>query len=83
VTQASSAVQPLWLVEDVVQLARMAPSTLAEHARRGRFPHRKLPYSRRILFQPDEVRAFLANPGMRLETIKLDGGGRIVRPAKK
>jgi hypothetical protein len=78
----SSGVQPLWLVEDVVQIARMAPSTLAEHCRRGRFPHRRLPFARRLLFQPDEVKAFLANPGMRLETIKLEGGGRVVRPAK-
>jgi hypothetical protein len=77
----SSDVQPLWLVEDVVRVARMAPSTLAEHCRRGRFPHRKLSFSRRLLFQPDEVKAFLANPGMRLETIKLDGGGRVVKAA--
>jgi hypothetical protein len=34
---------------------------------------------RRLLFQPEELRAFLANPGMRLETVLLEGGGRIVR----
>lgn len=52
------------------------------HARMtaGRIPHRILPYGRAALFVPDEINAYV--DGAALETIELEGGGRIVRPVQ-
>jgi predicted DNA-binding transcriptional regulator AlpA len=69
------------LVAEVSPLVGMAPSTLAEHCRRGRFPHRKLPGSRRLLFPAADVQAYL--DGCELETRLLGDGGRIVKPVKR
>lgn len=71
----------LLLAEEVAPLVGMAVSTLAEHCRRGLFPHRRLPHSRRLLFPAADVQAFV--DGCELEFIPLGGGGRIVRPAKR
>jgi predicted DNA-binding transcriptional regulator AlpA len=71
----------LMLVEDVAPMVGMARSTLVEYCRRGRFPHRKLPGSRRLLFPAADVQAYL--DGCRLETILLQDGGRVVRPVKR
>jgi hypothetical protein len=71
----------LMVAEEVAPLVGMAPATLAEHCRRGWFPHRKLPHSRRLLFPAADVEAFLN--GCELETKSLGGGGRIVKPKTK
>jgi hypothetical protein len=41
-------------------------------------PHRRLPGQRRCLFLEDELERW--EDGTPLETVELDGGGRIVRP---
>lgn len=57
----------------------VAESTLREWCRRGRFPHIKLPGTRRILIPRRDAEAYLA--GCSLETRRLADGGRIVQPA--
>lgn len=69
------------LAEEVAPLVGMAPSTLAEHCRRGRFPHRRLPGTRRLLFPAADVQAYL--DGCDLEVRELARGGRIVKPKRK
>lgn len=73
--------EKLLLVEDVAPLVGMAPSTLTEHCRRGRFPHRKLPGARRLLFAPADVQAYI--DGCELEVRELADGGRVVRPVRR
>ena len=70
----------LMLLEGVAPLIGLAPSTLAEHCRRGRFPYRRLPGTRRYLFAPADVPAYL--DGCELEVTHLAGNGLIVRPKK-
>ena len=48
----------LMLAEDVAPLVGMARSTLAEHCRRGRFPCRRSPGTRRYLFPAADVQAY-------------------------
>jgi predicted DNA-binding transcriptional regulator AlpA len=71
----------LMLAEEVAPMVGMAPSTLSEHCRRGHFPHRKLPYTRRLLFVPEHVVAWIEGCD-RWEVRDLAGGGRVVAPKK-
>jgi excisionase family DNA binding protein len=68
------------LIEEAATRARLAPSTIAEKARRGLIPCRKPPRSRRVLIPEAELDAWLANPGIELEVQNLEAGGRVVRP---
>lgn len=68
-------------VEEVADLLGIARSTVAERARRGDLPHIKLPRARRLMFPRADLEAYLA--GAKLETRHLEGGGRLVTPAKR
>jgi excisionase family DNA binding protein len=71
----------LMTVEEAAPLVAMSAWTLREACRRLEFPHVKLPGRRRILIDRRHVAAFF--DGAELETKKLDGGGRIVRPVAR
>lgn len=71
----------LLLAEEVAPLVGMATSTLTEHCRRGRFPHRRLPGTRRLLFVAADVQAYIDGCG--LDMTRLADGGVIVKPARK
>jgi predicted DNA-binding transcriptional regulator AlpA len=73
--------EKLLLSEEVAALVGMAPSTLAEHCRRGRFPCRRLPGTRRYLFPAADVQAYL--DGCELEVKLLGNGGVIVKPRRR
>jgi len=68
-------------VEDIAPEVGMSRWTLAEACRRGGFPHVKLPHRRRILIDRRQVAAFL--DGASLESKRLAGGGRIVKPVAR
>jgi excisionase family DNA binding protein len=72
----------LELIEDVARELGIAESTLRRWCQRGRFPHRKMPGTRRILIVRADVEAFLSSGG-ELEVRQLADGGRIVVPANK
>jgi hypothetical protein len=52
--------------------------TLHERARLRQVPHRRPPYSRRLIFLEHELVAWL--DGAELECRELCGGGRVVKP---
>jgi hypothetical protein len=56
----------------------LSQSEIRDLARRGLIPHRRLPYARRLLFEPAWLDAWV--DGAALERIDLPGNGRIVRP---
>lgn len=64
-------------VEEIAPELSMSTWTLSEACRRGQFPHVKLPHRRRILIDRRQVAAMFE--GAQLETVRLAGGGRIVR----
>lgn len=66
------------LSEDVAELLGAARSTVQEWCRLGRIPNRRMPGQRRCIIPRRDFDAWLE--GTELETIKLAGGGRIVRP---
>ena len=72
-------VRHLATVEEIAPELAMSPWTLSEACRRLQFPHVKLPHRRRILIDRRHVAAFL--DGATLESKRLPGGGRIVKPA--
>lgn len=65
-------------VEEIAPELAMSAWTLGEACRRREFPHVKLPHRRRILIDRRHVAAFL--DGAPLESKRLEGGGRIVKP---
>jgi hypothetical protein len=52
--------------------------TLHERARLRQVPHRRPPYSRRLVFLEHELAEWL--DGAELEARELPGGGRVVKP---
>jgi hypothetical protein len=58
-------------------LGGLSRRTIHEYTRRGEIPHRVLPHSRRLLFEPDELRAWM--DGADLVRVDLPHGGRIIR----
>jgi hypothetical protein len=79
--QAAPSVDSRYLatVEEIAPELAMSAWTLGEACRRLEFPHVKLPHRRRILIDRRHVAAFL--DGAELESKRLAGGGRIVKPA--
>jgi len=65
-------------VEEIAPHLSMSAWTLAEACRRLEFPHFKLPHRRRVLIDVRHVAAFLE--GAPLESKRLPGGGRVVKP---
>jgi hypothetical protein len=59
-------------------LLRVSTRSVAELTRTARVPYRRLPGTRRCLFTPAELEAWL--DGAELEVVDLGRGGRIVRP---
>jgi excisionase family DNA binding protein len=70
------------VVEEVAEQLRCSPRTIHELTRTRAIPHRRLPRTRRCLFDREELAAWLSTGG-ELETIELRDGGRIVRIAQK
>jgi excisionase family DNA binding protein len=68
------------LIREAAERARVAESTFAEWARRGRVPCRKAPGARRVLVPEAELERWLCDPGIELEVARLARGGRVVRP---
>jgi predicted site-specific integrase-resolvase len=71
----------LELVEDIAPKVGASQATLRKWCRRGTFPHTRLPGTRRLLFNPEHVTAYVN--GAQLETTLLPNGGRIVAPVEK
>jgi excisionase family DNA binding protein len=67
------------LIAEAAERARVAESTFAEWARRGRVPCRKAPGARRVLVPEAELESWLRDPGVELEVVMLAAGGRVVR----
>ena len=65
-------------VEEIAPELAMSAWTLGEACRRLEFPHVRLPHRRRILIDRRHVAAFL--DGAELESKRLAGGGRVVKP---
>lgn len=65
-------------VEEIAPELAMSAWTLGEACRRLEFPHVKMPHRRRILIDRRHVAAFLE--GTPLESKRLPGGGRVVKP---
>jgi excisionase family DNA binding protein len=78
-TRATSAEEFL-LSEDVAELLGVSRSTVQEWLGRCRIPHRKMPFTRRCIIVRADFEAWL--DGAELETVRLAGGGRIVRPKR-
>jgi hypothetical protein len=66
------------LVEDVGDRYGLSRRSVHELTRLAKIPHRVLPGTRRILFEPDWLDAWA--DGAELERVDLPHGGRIVRP---
>jgi hypothetical protein len=69
--------QPI-LVDAAAELLGCSVRTIHERARLALIPHRKAPYTRRLLFYRGELLEWL--DGCELEHRELPGGGRVVRP---
>jgi excisionase family DNA binding protein len=65
--------------DDVAELLGVARSTVAEWARRGRIPCRRISGTRRFLFSRVELERYV-DEGGDLETTALAEGGCIVKP---
>jgi excisionase family DNA binding protein len=68
-------------VADIAQLLHCSPRTIHELTRTCRIPHRRIEGTRRCLFVPDEVDAWV--DGAELYVSETPGGGRVVRPNTK
>lgn len=66
------------LIEAVAERYGGAVRTIHRKAELGLIPHRRLPGTRRLLFDEEHLAAF--EDGAELERVDLPGGGRIVRP---
>jgi excisionase family DNA binding protein len=66
-------------VEDVAKLLGCSKRTIHEMTRSEAIPHRRLAGRRRCLFRADELELWL--DGVPLEVVRLQQGGRVVRPA--
>ena len=66
------------LVETIAGELGVAASTVHEWCRKGRFPCRRAPHTRRYLIPRAEVPAWAE--GAEMEVKLLAGGGRIVKP---
>jgi excisionase family DNA binding protein len=71
----------LVLVEDAAAELGVATSTLHEWIRKGEFPARRRPHTRRYFIPRSELAAWV--DGCELETKRLAGGGLTVKPKKK
>lgn len=71
-----------WLhVEDVSALTGYSVRTVHELTRQRRIPCRRIPATRRILFDSDELSAWIdAGGAAELEVIEGRNGGLVVRP---
>ena len=71
----------LLLTEDLAKLLGLSRYTVGDQLRRGLIPHRRMPGTRRCIIPRRDFEAWL--DGAELETVRLAGGGRIVRPIMK
>jgi excisionase family DNA binding protein len=69
---------PYLTVEEVAERLHRKPRTIHELTRTAAIPHRRPSGTRRCLFIPSEVDAWLN--GAELEVRELPQGGRVVRP---
>lgn len=67
-----------WGLEEAATFLDMSPRALSDLTRLRAVPHRRLPRTRRLRFQEDELRRWM--DGCKLVSEELDGGGRVVRP---
>jgi excisionase family DNA binding protein len=68
------------VTENVAELLGCSTRTIGERARLGQIPHRRVGGTRRLLFLPDELAAWI--DGAELESIETANGGRVVRPIR-
>jgi excisionase family DNA binding protein len=66
------------LAEDVAGLLGCSVDTVQRRAAANEIPHRRIGGTRRLLFVPDEIHAWI--DGVVLERVDAPNGGRIVRP---
>src|SRR3954471_10997578 len=69
---------PFLTVEDIAELLHCSRRSVHELTRTGRIPHRRIEGTRRCLFVPDELDAWL--DGAELKVLETPRGGRVVRP---
>lgn len=68
-------------VEQAAELLLCSVRTVHDRTRRRELPMRRLPGTRRILFVPEEIEAFVDSGGtLPLEVIEGPRGGFVVRP---
>jgi hypothetical protein len=65
-------------VEAAAAMLHMSTRQVREHCRRRDVPHRRPAGTRRLLFNEDELAAWL--DGACLEVVESPAGGRVVRP---
>jgi excisionase family DNA binding protein len=68
-------------VADIAKLLHCSLRTVHELTRTSRIPHRRIEGTRRCLFAPAEVNAWL--DGAELQVTETVRGGRVVRPKTK
>lgn len=66
------------LLPSAAEFLGISERSLGERARLRQVPHRRPPYSRKLLFWEGELRAW--PDGCELECKELAGAGRVVRP---
>jgi excisionase family DNA binding protein len=66
------------LVEHVADLLGCSKATVYRLTAKNEIPHRRIGGTRRVLFVPDELHAWI--DGAPLETLDAPHGGRVVRP---
>jgi excisionase family DNA binding protein len=72
------------LVEDVAGLLGLSVRSVHELTRQRRIPCRRIPGTRRVLFDEDELRAWVDEGGAgALEVIEGRDGGLVVRPREQ
>ena len=65
-------------VEQVAERLHLSTRAVHERTRLAEIPHRRIGGTRRCLFLPDELDAWL--DGCELEVLELPRGGRVVKP---
>jgi excisionase family DNA binding protein len=64
--------------EEAADVLRCSLRTVQQLVADAAIPHRKVAGMRRVLFDPDELEAYMAG-GVQLERVELGRGGRAVR----
>jgi hypothetical protein len=70
--------RPYWTTDEVANRYGLSLRSVHELTRLRKIPHRVLPHSTRILFEPAWLEQW--QDGAELETFDLPNNGRIVRP---